>query len=482
MLRSLVVISFIVVGGLLSLKGPFPALLFYLWIAYFRPESWVWGDWALSLQLSLFVGIYLVGRALFASRELKWDWRASLLLLFVAHNGLSLALSTYSADLVDPYINFAKSIVIAYLISCLASDASRFRQVILVMALSLGAEGAKQGWFGLLFSPGARNDNGVPFLGDNNAVAVGMLMLVPLLLVLSRTATSRWERYSHRIVAIGVVYRALSTYSRGGFLSCAALAAMYIIRSKHRVVAITAVVVICGVLAPALPDAFWARMDTTFASEGERDRSTAGRLYFWNVGVAMAREHPFVGVGPSGYNYAFNEFDYSNGEYGENRSVHSIWFGVLAELGFTGLVLFVALMGTSLWTTRRVRLLVKQGNAPPELAQFAFAVEAGIIIFCIGGTFLPIQYNEMAWHFVGLSIALHRLAALPLQAEESAVSPSPARPEPRRIPTINLPRHLPPRTVSPVAAVEAKLSRADSTSLARPFLARRHNEQSARRG
>ena len=31
-----------VVGGVNALRGPVEALLFYLWIAYFRPEQWLW--------------------------------------------------------------------------------------------------------------------------------------------------------------------------------------------------------------------------------------------------------------------------------------------------------------------------------------------------------------------------------------------------------------------------------------------------------
>ena len=38
MLRALFVIGIICYGCVKSVKGPFYALLLYLWIAYFRPE------------------------------------------------------------------------------------------------------------------------------------------------------------------------------------------------------------------------------------------------------------------------------------------------------------------------------------------------------------------------------------------------------------------------------------------------------------
>ena len=86
--------------------------------------------------------------------------------------------------------------------------------------------------------------------------------------------------------------------------------------------------------------------------------------------------------------------------------MHSAWFGVLAELGYPGFILFVSqvlLAFVAAWRARRVAAL------DPELAdlrKFAFAIEAALVAFVIGGSFVPFQYNEMFWHVIGLSIAL----------------------------------------------------------------------------
>jgi len=55
------------------------------------------------------------------------------------------------------------------------------------LAMFLGVEAAKQGWVFLITSPGYANANPIPFLGDNNGVAVGMLMLVPVIALLAQT-------------------------------------------------------------------------------------------------------------------------------------------------------------------------------------------------------------------------------------------------------------------------------------------------------
>ena len=45
-----------------------------------------------------------------------------------------------------------------------------------------------------------------------------------------------------------------------------------------------------------------------------------------------------------------------------------------------------------------------------HLAQSAVALETSLIVFVVGGSFIPFQYNEMVWHIVGLVIALRHFA------------------------------------------------------------------------
>src|SRR5215510_742064 len=71
MLRAIFVILAILIGIRYSLKGPFYALLFYLWIAYFRPEYWLWWDFFSQLNLSLIVGIAVLGGTLLSGKGLQ---------------------------------------------------------------------------------------------------------------------------------------------------------------------------------------------------------------------------------------------------------------------------------------------------------------------------------------------------------------------------------------------------------------------------
>jgi probable O-glycosylation ligase (exosortase A-associated) len=400
----------IATGAYYSLQGPFYALLFYIWNAYFRPEDWVWIDFVRSLKLSFLIGAYLVLTSLISGQRFVLNSRIVLILLFLIHTLLSILFSEHFDDSWPYWQDFLKSTVITYLIVVLVNDFSKFRLVLLVMVLSLGFEGGKQGWMYLLTSPGWANLNSIAFLGDNNGVAVGMLMLVPICALLAQTAQRKWEKFFYWSLLMGILYRALSTYSRGGFLACLALGGVYWLRSRQKLRGLLGMAIVIAVVFPVLPDAFWNRMQTIQTYEEVEDDSALGRLHFWAVALEMAKANPFLGVGYQSYNLSYNKYDFSYGRYGRDRSVHSSTFATLAELGYLGTTIFASILFCAFRSCHRVRKLAKNRQAFWELSQSAVALETSLIVFLVGGSFVIFQYNEMLWHCIGLTIALEELA------------------------------------------------------------------------
>lgn len=436
MIRTILVFVGLTVGWGFALQSALYAACLYLWIAYFRPESWAWSDLFSTLNLSYFAGAYLVLRAVFSGTKITLDWRSGLLVLFLAQSLLSTALGLNPDYSFGYWQEFAKMIVVSILLTNIIQTSADLRLVLIVISLSLGFEAAKQGWAQLVLNPGARNDNSVPFLGDNNLVAVGMAMLIPIIGALATTSTG-WQKRAFQFLNIGVVYRALSTYSRGGFLSIGAVSAIWFWRSPHKLKTLVAVVIAAALILPVLPQQFWDRMSTITAPADERDDSQQSRLHFWQVAVAMANDRPLTGVGHAGYPRAYNRYDWTEGQYKTNRAVHSAWFGVFAELGYPGLILFLLIVGSSLLACRRVRLAAKRGDVGGALGQYAIGFETSIIAFMVGGSFVSFQYCEMLWHYFALTIALERVAVREMAVvherraiENAAPAESPAAPTP----------------------------------------------------
>lgn len=436
MLRTLFVFAIVLAGLALSLQGPFYILQFYLWNSYFRPEQWMWVDYVSALRLPLLLGTSLV-IALFAKvQDFRLSLRLVLIFAFAAQATLSMVLSEHYDWSLRFWIEFIKVIMICTAITVLVTDLQRYRITLLTIGYSLGFEAAKQGWAQLFLNPGATNNNPHPMLGDNNGMGFGMMMLIPLFVALTQTANSRWERHLHRFFIVGLLYRGISTYSRGAFLSAGVLGLLMFTRSGKKVRALVVTVALGAAVASVMPDAFWDRMNTITVDENqERESSSAGRLYFWEVATYMAEARPWQGVGFNAYRMAFPKYDRSGGGWGDDRAVHSAWFGVLSEMGYPGLVIFVSVIGTTLVACGRMRrrsLQLPPAQQAPMRA-YATALQVSLVVYCVGVTFLNGQYNEMFWHFVALSIALEMILARALAA--AAVTDETAEPPGEFVPT-----------------------------------------------
>lgn len=409
MLRSLIVFAALTIGSAFAFRSALYAAAFYLWIAYFRPESWAWSGAFLTMNLSYIAGVFLVIRTL-VSGSMRLTWRSALLLLFLTLTFVSTYASLHSDYSWPHWQAFAKTIIVSFLLTVIIKTESDLRLILFVIALSLGYEAGKQGWAQLIFNPGDQNINSIPFLGDNNLVAVGMAMLIPLVTALANTSRV-WQKRALQFLNIGIIYRAVSTYSRGGFLALAAVAGLSFWRSERKARALVTAAIVAVLVLPTLPPRFWDRMATITAAadEDERDDSQSGRLYFWEVAITMANDRPWLGLGHSVYEPAYDDYDTTEGRYGTRRAVHSAWFGVLAEIGYLGLALFVIIAVSSLRACSRVRRMAQRGETSAALEHYATGLQSALVAFMVGGSFVSFHYSEMLWHFFALTIALEQV-------------------------------------------------------------------------
>ena len=247
------------------------------------------------------------------------------------------------------------------------------------------------------------------------------MMLVPLFGALIRTAESRSEAFLHRFFLVGVFMRGITTYSRGGFVAAGVIGLLTLYRSPHKIRALIGIVTMAVLVSSVMPQKFWDRMATITASSEELDASARGRLHFWEVATTMANAKPFTGVGFNGFERSYTAYDRSK-DFGEDRSVHSVWFGLLSELGYPGLLLFVAILLSAIWSCRKVVAVARRDPSRSDLRYYAQALSTSFMVYAAGGTFLPAQYNEMFWHFVGMTIALGAIATAEEPSAEVTVT------------------------------------------------------------
>lgn len=244
-------------------------------------------------------------------------------------------------------------------------------------------------------------------LGDPNDLALVLSFPVSFAAGLALTkGLTRWMRLLGMIGFVVVAAAIIATQSRGGLLAILAVSGVFALaKIKSRLL-----VVSLGGLAGLVLLAMAGISDRSSggASEEGIDASAAGRLYAWEAAFNMANTHPLTGVGLD--NFTVSYFFYSNHWDGMNHAVHSTWFGVLAETGYIGLIVFITLV---VKTVSSMRALVKQlevkyqnGSCPPVLFCSAQSILAGLAGFCVSGTFLTQGFTWPLYILLALSMAI----------------------------------------------------------------------------
>lgn len=241
-------------------------------------------------------------------------------------------------------------------------------------------------------------------LGDPNDLALVLMFPISFALSLALNnklgRTSRWLGY----ICVPVLFSAVvATQSRGGLLGILAVCGVF----AYRRIRSKTLFLVLGLFAALL--LYFAAGISGRASGGAAeagiDASAQGRLYAWEAAFGMAIDNPLTGVGLD--NFYANYFYYSPHWDGLNHAVHSTWFGVLAETGFLGLGVFVAMIILLIKTTLRCLTRIEaQPEVNATLQACTQAVLAGLIGTAISGTFLTQGFTWPIYILAALVVAI----------------------------------------------------------------------------
>ena len=142
------------------------------------------------------------------------------------------------------------------------------------------------------------------------------------------------------------------------------------------------------------------------AAEEGIDASAMGRIYAWEAAIGMANDNPLTGVGID--NFYSNYFFYSPHWDGLNHAVHSTWFGVLAETGYLGLIIFITLIVMLVKTNIRTLELIESfpDRFSPAINTTAEALLAGLMGTLAAGTFLTFGFSWPIYILGAMTISL----------------------------------------------------------------------------
>lgn len=251
---------------------------------------------------------------------------------------------------------------------------------------------------------------------NSGELAIQMCILLALsveFVLALRHHMGRWTRWFFYFVPVTALATVVASSSRGGLVGTAALAAWWIARSKHRVRAFLAVVLIGSVTWAVVPPEFKAR----FAEAGE-DSDSVTRIDRWKAGIEVANQYPVLGIG------------YNNwGSYFGGWLSHNIFIEALTELGYIGLLSFLSLIGATFWINARTRKLLKGARSSTNFMEhMAYGLDGALIGYMASGFFVTVLYYPFFWINLAMTVSLHTAA----RAERRRIMRAASRPDPER--------------------------------------------------
>lgn len=249
---------------------------------------------------------------------------------------------------------------------------------LLAGALLLGAALAAGVGLGQLLSGGAAYAEGVPrvrgLYGSANNLALYLGRVAPLVVALFFLDRSRW-RWAALAAGLPIAAAGLFTFSKGLLLVSLPVGWLALALLQPRLRRPAALLILLAGLA-LLP--FWGaeRFAGLFDTSGG---TTFLRLQVWQSAWRMWLDHPWLGVGPDNFLYAFRSFYVLPTAWEELQlsHPHNLFLDLLTRVGLFG---FLAGMWLLLLTLRRGWAQIKEQRAALDLPSVLFlGLFAGLV-------------------------------------------------------------------------------------------------------
>jgi probable O-glycosylation ligase (exosortase A-associated) len=394
----------------LAVARPFVGVLLWSWISFMNPHRAAWGfaselPWAVAI-----FGVTVVG-CVVAREPKRFRPNTAMVLMVLLILGITAtsAVALAPAGVVwDKWDRTFKILLGALLTAALLTDRRRIDALIWVMVISIGYFGVRGGVF-TLATGGSYIVLGPPqtSITDRNALAVALLVVVPLMNYLRLQSV-------HRIVRIGLavamgfsLLAAIGSQSRGALVGLVATAGVMWLRSSGKLASGVVLVAVVATIIAFMPDSWVQRMNTI--QEYGADESAVGRLTIWVTSYKLAAMRPLVGGGFIAQQFPEVVDLVTPGTFA--RAAHSIWFEVLGEHGFPTTLVWLGIMVCGVAYSIRIARVAKGQPALRWAYDLARMAQVALVAFVVGGSFLSIAYWDFYFTLIVLLGAAWRVVA-----------------------------------------------------------------------
>jgi putative inorganic carbon (hco3(-)) transporter len=416
-MRDIFVTLLVLAGLPFALQRPVIGGLMWVWISVMNPHTQGWGFATTFPFAQMIAGVTIL--SLLKSRQkntLPMTPITVTLIAFVVWMNITTLFAIIPNAAWGQWNKVMKIMLMTFVVCMVIKKREDIRHLIWVLVISLGYYGVKGGIFTVRSGGNQRVWGPVgTFIGDNNALALALIMTIPLMYYLMQELPKRWMRNA-MLLSMGLcALAALGSYSRGGFLAIIAMLAFMWKKSRHKLAGAALLVLLVPLALLFMPEQWSARMDTI--AEYQADGSAMGRINAWHTAYNLACDR-FFGGGFAMYEpvtFAMYAPDPSS-----VHAAHSIYFQALGEHGFIGLLLYL-ILGWLTWRYAAWIVRHSRGHADLQWAgSLAAMIQASLIGFAVGGAFLSLLYWDVPYYLMVAIMATRAVVARQLEASPAA--------------------------------------------------------------
>ena len=385
----------------------------YLFLEYVRPQT-IYP----ALDVLPFTEIVILAATFLLLLNKRQPFVASLLnrllLLFAGVIVLSSIFALSPNVAFDKLPDFIAWLFVYFIIVNILTDERRFLVFLLLFFLFnfKMAQFAFRGWARIGFGYGLDGTGGGPgWFKNSGEFGIEMCILLALsafFFLVWRKSWPRWKQGLFLLLPVLAMCGMVSSASRGALLGGAAVLAWLLIKCDRHILGALVIGVTVVVFFHLIPTEQVSRFETA----GE-DHTSIERIERWEKGVQMLHAYPALGVGYGNWGVADQKlFD------GPGNLCHNIFIQCMSELGYTGLVAFLALIGGTFlvnWRTRR--LAVGEDDRARFIRLMAHGLDGALVGYLVSGFFVTVMYYPYFWVNLAMTVALNNIARHPAESE-----------------------------------------------------------------
>lgn len=267
-----------------------------------------------------------------------------------------------------------------------------------------------------------------PFYKDHTSYGASLAFLIPVIISFF-TLAKQGDLNSKSLIALLLLFYVTATifsYTRAAWVSLIAGFGIWLViklRIRFEIIALSGawLVVLFFLFQPMI---LMKLEENRTSSSGDftehvqsmynisNDQSNLERINRWSCAVRMWQERPLLGFGPGTYQFEYGRFQRSfertdiSTNFGGRGTAHSEYLGPLSESGLLGLVSFLLIIITTIYTGIRVHLRARSR----KIKILSLGILIGLFTYYIHGllnNFLDTdKVSALFWGFTAMLVAM----------------------------------------------------------------------------